>query len=166
MGCQLFDLFCAGASLPNNGAQVAAARNEYWGVAASLAGRQALLGVRNGPAELGTETARNSGAPAMHQQVIVNVDAENGFLGVDNNDEEFVEGRDDVAQHHAAPCQSITNGTCRQNVHLHDFSLDGNDPISRYSVVRGAYSLIATIALLVAQSMEGPPRSLADLARE
>ncbi len=32
--------------------------------------------------------------------------------------------------------------------------------------MRGAYSLIATIARSVARLVEGPPQSLADLARE
>jgi hypothetical protein len=94
----------------------------------------------------------------MCQQVIGNVDVENVYEGLNNVDGEFVEGRDDVTQCHVAPCQCITNGTCHRNVHLHDFSPDGNDPSSRYADVRGAYSLIATIARSVARSMEGPPR--------
>jgi hypothetical protein len=81
----------------------------------------------------------------MRQQVVGNVDAENVYEGVDNVDEEFVKGRDDVAQRHATPRQCITKGTCHQNVHLHDFSPDGNVPSSQYSEVRGAYSSIATI---------------------
>jgi hypothetical protein len=89
----------------------------------------------------------------MHQQVIGDADAENVYEGVDNVDEGLVEGKDDVAQCHATPCQRITNGTCHQIVHLHDFSPDGNDPSFRYSVVRGAYSSIATIACVVAWSM-------------
>jgi hypothetical protein len=86
----------------------------------------------------------------MHQQVVGNVDAENVYEGVEEVDEEFVEGRDDVTQCHATPRQCITNETHRQNVHLHDFSPDGNNPSFRYSEVRGAYSLIATIARSVA----------------
>jgi hypothetical protein len=145
-----FDPFSVAASEPNNGAQAAAAQNEHRGVAASLASQQAPLGVWNGPAELQTKTARNSGAPAMHHQVVGNVDAENVYEGVEDVDGEFVEGRDDVAQHHVAPCQCITNGSHHQNVYLHDFSPDGNDPSSRYSEVRGAYSSIATIVCSVA----------------
>ncbi len=45
-----FDLFHAASSEPSNRAQVAAAQNEHRGVAASLTGQQAPLGVRNGPA--------------------------------------------------------------------------------------------------------------------
>jgi hypothetical protein len=99
----------------------------------------------------------------MHKHIVGSVDTGNVYEGGDKVDEEFVEGRDDVAQHHAAPCQCITNGTCRQNVHLQYFSPDGNDPSSQYSDVRGAYSSIATIACSLAQPIEGPPQSLADL---
>jgi hypothetical protein len=102
----------------------------------------------------------------MHQQVVGNAYADNVCEIVDNVDEEFVEGRDDVPQCHATPRQCITNETCHQNFHLHDFSPHGNDPISRYSEVRGAYSLTTTIACSVARLMEGPPRSITDLARE
>jgi hypothetical protein len=92
----------------------------------------------------------------MRQQIVGNVDAENVYEGGEKVDEEFMEGRDGVTQHHAAPRQCIINRTCCQNFHLHDFSLDGNYPSSRYSKVRGAYSLIAVIACSVAQPMVGP----------
>jgi hypothetical protein len=74
----------------------------------------------------------------------------NVYGGADKVDEEFVEGRDDVAQCHAVPCQCIASVTHHQNIHLHDFSPNGNDPSFLYSEVRGAYSLIATIACSVA----------------
>jgi hypothetical protein len=110
---EFFDLFSMTASEANNSAQTAAARNEHQGVAGSLASRQAPLGVCNGPAELRTKTARNSGAPVMRQQVIGNVDVENVYEGLGKVDGEFVEGRDDVTQRHVTPRQRITNGTHR-----------------------------------------------------
>jgi hypothetical protein len=145
-----FDLFCMASSEPSNGAKVAVAQIEHQAVAASLTGQQAPLGVWNGPAQLQTKTAMNSGAWEMRKQIVGNVNAENVYEGGDKVDEEWVDGRDDVAHHHAALCQCITNGTCCQNVHIYDFSLDGNDPSSRYSEVRGAYSLIDVIAHSVA----------------
>ena len=163
-----FPLFSGvGSELPN-GAQAAAAREEHRSVVASLAGRQAPLGIQSGPAQLRTETARNTGAPVMRRQIIGNVDAETVYEegGGEEYDGEFgEEGRHDVAHRRAAPRRRTTNGTRRRNTHL-DFSPDGNDPSSRYAEVRGAYSSIGDIARTVSRSMEEPLPSFAELARD
>ena len=100
----------------------------------------------------------------MRQQVIGSVDAEIVYEEGDE-DEEAVEGRDDVAYPHVARRQRTTNGTRRRNTHL-DFSPDGNDPSSRYSEVAGAYSSITVMSRSIARSMDGPPQSFADVARD
>ena len=161
---KFFPLFNEAESQSSNNAQAAAARSEQRSVVASLVGRQAPLGVRNGPTQLRTETTRNRGSRVMRQQVIGSVDAEIVYEEGDE-DEEAVEGRDDVAYPHVARRQRTTNGTRRRNTHL-DFSPDGNDPSSRYSEVARAYSSITVMSRSIARSMDGPPRSFADVARD
>ena len=148
---EFFQLFEAASSHPTNSSQADAARSEQRSVVASLTGRQAPLGIRNGPAQLRTETTRNRGAPVMRQQIVGNVDAETVYEGGDEEGDEFAEeGYGDVVHRYAAPRRrTITNGTRQRNIHL-DFSPDGNDPSSRYSSIVGAYSSIDLLGRAVA----------------
>ncbi len=91
----------------------------------------------------------------MRQQVVRRVNAETVYDAGDEEEEEFVEGRDDVLLCRAAPCQRTINGVCQQNVHL-DFSAEGNDPSSQCATLSQAYSLIEFLSHAVAQAMAGP----------
>lgn len=163
---EFFQLFEAASSHPTNSSQADAARSEQRSVVASLTGRQAPLGIRNGPAQLRTETTRNRGAPVMRQQIVGNVDAETVYEGGDEEGDEFAEeGYGDVVHRYAAPRRRTINGTRQRNIHL-DFSPDGNDPSSRYSSIVGAYSSIDLLGRAVARSMEGPPRTFLDISNE
>lgn len=150
-----FSFFEAKENRDTQGAREARVRAERNEVVASVAGRQAPLGVdaSNQRAAVRTETNRNRGSAAMRMQVVGQVDAER--VDADEADDALAEGIDDDGQRNPAPRQRISNGTRRRNVHI------GGDLSSRYKGIRGSYESLNRLTDAIAQSFVVPQQERA-----
>jgi hypothetical protein len=149
-----FRLFEAQQSQVSRNARTVAARNERRTTVTSIMGRSAPLGAHGSdrPAQLRTETSRNTGAARFRQQVVGEVNAERVQLE---------EGRDDTVRRSPAPLRQTQSGVRRRNVLLggSNFSPGGNDPSSRFNhIIRGFDSLDA-LSTAVAQAVTPSPQN-------
>ena len=162
---EFFLLFEAQQNQETATAAAARVRSERGRTVASIAGRQAPLGVRGGsePAEVRTETSTNHGAPHMRARTIGGVNSERVNVGL-------VEGRDDNARRSPAPRQHTSNGTRRRNVHQAGFGAGENDPSTRFRHIQDGYASLNRLTDAIAHSFvtpiqETPRLSMLDLVR-
>lgn len=161
---RFFEVFQAQENQIPANAQAAAARNERRSIVASLVGVQAPLGFQGGGrARLRTETSRNNDALRMRQQVVGVVNSE--VVDVDE-DEDLMEGIDDVGHRRAAPRRRT--GVYHHNIHSTGFSPQNNDPSSGFYSIQQGYASLEALTRAVAESISSParPRQMIDVARE
>ena len=162
---RFFEVFQAQENQIPANAQAAAARSERRSIVASLVGAQAPLGFQGGArAQLRTETSRNNDAPRMRQQVVgvVNSEVVDG-----DEDDDLVEGTDDVGHRRASPRRRT--GVYHRNIHSSTgFSPQNNDPSSRFYSIQQGYASLEALTRAVTESISSPiqPRQMMDVARE
>jgi hypothetical protein len=103
--------------------------------------------------------------PQMSQQIIGEVFSER-LYGADDDD--LVEGSDDVGRHCAAPCHHVLNVLHHQNIHI-GFSPKRNNPSSWFYKIQRGYASLNSLTCAVLQSFastqQGPSRQMINVAR-
>ena len=133
----------------SNNACSVADRAEICQVMSMIAGRQAPLGHSGaGVVQLRTETtSQNVETAAERRRVVGDVAAEEVPVA---NDQDLIEGRDDVSNVRPASRGRARTGTHRRNA---NFAADRNDPSKRFNHMHEGWAAINTLAKLNANAM-------------
>ena len=149
----------------SNNPRSVAARAEIRQIVSTIAGRQAPLGHSGaGVAQLRTETSQNVGTAAERRRVVGDVAAEEVPVA---NDQDLIEGRDDVSNVRPASRGRAGTGTRRRNA---TFAADRNDPSERFNHMREGWAAMNTLAesisIAMRASVAAPLRTHAMVVRD